>query len=282
MMKQEMDFSVLSLVFLSLLFLTPPAGAADGIAAVTTPSADVTLSFTQPGLIAEVKIVEGDRVEKGQLLVQQDDAIERAQFRQIEAQSKNTSQLQASEASLAQKRVDLQKIERAAARDAATELEVEHAKLEVRMAELSLEIAELEHAQNQMKCEEAKIRVEKMALRSPIAGSIEKVEVEPGEGINALADVVRVVKTDPLWIDVPVPLGIGRQLTTGQNATVEFPDSPPASVQGSVTFVAAVADAASGTLRVRVEVPNRTGRLAGEHVRVRFPTQNDSVNGVRR
>lgn len=270
MMKQGMGFLVLSFVFSSLLFFTPSSSAADGIAAVTTPSADATLSFTQPGLIAKVNVAQGDHIQEGRLLVQQDDTLERVQFAQIEAQSNNTSQLQASKASLAQKRVDLQKLERAAARDAATELEVEHAKLEVRMAELSLEIAELEHAQSQMKCEEARIRVEKMALRSPIAGSIEKVEVEPGESINALADVVRVVKTDPLWIDVPVPLATGRRLTSGQIAAVEFPDSPAVTLEGTVIFVAAVADAASGTLLVRVDVPNKAGRPAGEHVRVRF------------
>ena len=79
MMKQETGFLVLSLVFLSLLFFTPSSSAADGIAAVTTPSADVTLSFTQPGLVAKVNVAQGDHVQEGQLLVQQDDAIERAQ-----------------------------------------------------------------------------------------------------------------------------------------------------------------------------------------------------------
>lgn len=304
MIKQETNLSVIVLVVLSVLSLAPSSGAADGVAAVTTPSADVTLSFTQAGLLAKVHVEQGDQVEEGQLLVQQDDAIERVQFAQIEAKSKNTSQLQASEASLAQKRVDLQKLEKAAARDAATELEVEHAKLEVTMAELSLEIAKLEHAQNQMLCDEARIRVEKMGLHSPIAGSIEKVHVEPGESVNALADVVRVVRTDPLWIDVPVPLTVGRQLLSSRgtaarlaqfsaespavrqpdavtkadrrfdeyaSAAVVFTDSPPVTLAGKITFVAAVADAASGTLLVRVEVPNKTGRPAGEHVSVRFP-----------
>ena len=40
--------------------------------------------------------------------------------------------------------------------------------------------------------------------------------------------------------------------------------------QGRIIFVAAVADAASGTLRVRIEVPNKARRPAGEHVLVTF------------
>jgi len=40
--------------------------------------------------------------------------------------------------------------------------------------------------------------------------------------------------------------------------------------EGRVVFVGSVADAASGTLRVRVEVPNKASRPAGEHVLVTF------------
>lgn len=253
------------------LLLAVPASA-ETIGAITNPSADVTLSFVQPGLVAQAHVKQGDIVEAGQLLVQQDDGIERAQLAHIEAQSTNTSQIQASEASLAQKKVDLQKLEKAAARDAATELEVEHAKLEVRMAELSLEIAKLQHKQDQLKCEEARIRVEHMQLRSPIAGTVEKLDVEPGESVNALADVVRVVQIDPLWIDVPVPLTTGRTLRMGRKASVEFPDSGGNS-EGRIIFVAAVADAASSTIQVRVEVPNPIKRPAGEHVRVSFSAE---------
>jgi multidrug efflux pump subunit AcrA (membrane-fusion protein) len=42
-------------------------------------------------------------------------------------------------------------------------------------------------------------------------------------------------------------------------------------VEGSIVYVAAVADAASGTLRVRIEVPNKSNRPAGEHVEIIFP-----------
>jgi len=270
-MRQRTYRSPFAAFFLTLLMVAQSWGASEKIAAVTVPSADVTLSFTQPGLIAKTYVKQGDVVESGQLLVQQDDAIERAQLTQIEEKSQNTSQIQASQASLDQKKVDLKKLEKAAERDAATELEVEHARLEVRMAELSLEIAKLEHHQDQLKCQEARIRVEKKQLRSPIAGSVEKVEVEPGESINALEGVARVVQIDPLWTDVPVPLTTARTLRPGQKALVEFPEAQATAFTGRVIFVAAVADAASGTLLVRVEVPNEARRPAGDHVRVGFP-----------
>ena len=250
-----------------------------GIKAITNPMADITLSFVQPGCIAKVYFKEGDSVKAGQVLVQQDDSAEKAQLAQLEAASQDTTQIQASEASLAQRRVDLKKLERAAERNAATELEVEHAKLSVRMAELSLQLAKFEHEQAKRKYTEAKIKLEKMSLKSPIDGRIEKIHVEAGESVNALADVVRVVRINPLWVDVPVPLAKAKTLKCGQSAKVKFPDSD-SSAEGKTIYIGAVADAASSTLRVRIEVPNKTDRPAGEHVRVIFSTLHTDGGAV--
>jgi multidrug efflux pump subunit AcrA (membrane-fusion protein) len=109
-----------------------------------------------------------------------------------------------------------------------------------------------------------------MSLKSPIDGRVEKVEVEVGESVNGLGDVVRLVNTDQLWIDVPVPLAKGRTLKLGQTAKVKFPDAEQAPVEGKIIYISTVADAASSTLRTKIEVPNKLKRPAGEHVRVIF------------
>jgi len=258
------------MICLSFLTTLKSAPSEAGIQAVTRPSADITLSFVQPGRIALIYFKEGDSVRGGHVLVQLDDTVERAQLAHIKAESENTTQIRASEASLAQRRVDLKKLEKAAARNAATELEVEHAKLSVQIAELSLELAKFEHEQAERKYHEQSVRVENMRIKSPIDGRIEKIQVEAGESVNALADVIQVVQIDPVWIDVPVPLARASTLEPGKTAKVEFQGPQKTSTEGTIIFVAAVADAASGTLRVRVEVPNKTRRPAGEHVVVSF------------
>lgn len=268
-----------SIVYVTTLITPIQADSNDEIAAITNPSADVTLSFVQAGRIISVLVKEGEVVKAGQVLAQQDDAVDRARLSQLEADSKNMVNIEAGKASLAQKQVDLQKLEVAAAREAATELEVEHAKLDVKIAELSLGVAIFEHEQAIRKYEEAKLQIENMVLKSPINGSVEKVEVETGESINALESVVRVVQIDPVWIDVPVPLTIASTLTNEGKVDVHFQDDDRSSVDGKIVFIASVADAASGTLRVRVEVPNKTKRPAGEHVTVVFPaSQKESEN----
>ena len=257
----------------SVVLLVVPAHANSEapITAITNPSSDKTLSFVQPGRIAKVHFKEGDSVKAGQVLVQQDDAVERAKLAQLEASSEDTTQIRASEATLAQKRVDLKKIETAAARNAATELEVEHAKLNVKIAELQLEVAKFEHEQAKRKYEEAKLQIDNMSLKSPIDGSIEKIDVEAGESINALESVLQIVQIDPLWIDVHVPLAKTTNLKSGNSVKVEFPDPQKVSTDGTVIYIASVADAGSGTLRVTIQVPNKSRRPAGEHVGIIFP-----------
>jgi RND family efflux transporter MFP subunit len=266
-------FALIVLLAAPLLGKDVSGNVSSGIRAVTRPSADITMSFVQPGRIAAVHFKEGDAVKADQVLVRQDDMAEEVQLAQLKAQSEDMTQIRASEASLAQKQVDLQKLEKAAASNAATMLEVEHARLDVTIAGLSVELATFEHVQADRKYREQIIRVQNMQIKSPIDGWVEKIDVEVGESVNAATtEVIRVVQIDPLWIDVPVPLAQAARLKATMAARVEFPgvEGKSQAEQGRISFVAAVADAASDTLKVRIEIPNRAKRPAGEHVLVTF------------
>ena len=60
-------------------------------------------------------------------------------------------------------------------------------------------------------------------------------------------------------------------MAVGQDVWIAFPDTPsPDAPNGRIINIATVADAASDTLRVRVEAPNPTKRPAGERVAVTF------------
>lgn len=260
----------MDVLLLLLTFVFGQFGPTGPVRAITKPSADVTLSFVQPGRIVEVLCKEGQAVKAGQVLARLDDSLEQSQYAQILAQSQDTTQIKASQASLEQRQVDLKRLEAAAERQAATDLEVEHARLDVKIAQLSLELAQFEHRQAGLKLTEAQVRLDRMRITSPIDGNVEEVYIETGEGVNALDKVVRVVRIDPLWIDASVPILQAVGLTIGSKVTVEFPEPGPCSAQGQVISIAKVADAASQTIRVRIELPNPNGRPAGEHVRILF------------
>lgn len=270
-------------VSLTLLLVVPAPGADEKIEAITKPSEDRILSFIRAGQVAEVSVKEGDTVRVDQELVRLDDSAERIQLEQLEAQATDRTRIEAAQAQLDQAKVVLRKTEEARKKGAATELEVEKARLDVVIANLSLTLARFNQMQDQRKLREAKAQMERMKLKSPIDGKVEKVLVEPGESADALEKIVRVVKIDPLWVDAPVPLAVARGLSRdGGKAVVEFESPETGRIEkatGKITHIAAVADPASGTLTVRVEVPNAAGRPAGEHVYVSFPDVGKAASG---
>jgi len=242
------------------------------VQAITMPSADITLSFIVPGRIAEILVKEGDTVAKDQVLAKLDDAPERIQTQQLKIQATDRNKILSAEAEFAQKRVDLKKLKAARRKGAASDWEIEHMGLSVRIAELSLAAAKVEREQYQRRYAQALSQLERMRLASPSAGRVEKVFVEAGEAVEKLGPVIHVVKIDPLWLDVPVPLIHSAQLALGQTAVVTFPGEETGGLENArIIHVSSVADAASDTLRVRIEVANPEGRPAGERIIVGFP-----------
>jgi len=282
---------VLSLVLVGLA-AGASLGAEERIEAFTKPSRDATLSFIRPGRVIEVLVKEGDAVKAGQELIRLDDEAEVAQLEQLKAQAEDDTRVRAAEAKLAQMKVDLKQKEWAFDKGAATKMEVDHAELEVTISELSLELVKFQQKQDQRKYNEARIQHARMRLKSPIDGIIERPVpgpgsvltqglVEEGESVDALEPVIRVVKIDPLWVDAPVPLGRARRLKRGGKAVVEFEADGagrPLLVNARIAHIVAVADAASGTLTVRVEAPNRARRPAGERVYVSFPEERKTAS----
>ena len=247
------------------------AGRDLGIAAETRPSRDVTLSFVVSGQVASVDVKDGDVVEANQVLVRLDDRAETVRLAQLKAQADNQIQIAAARAQRDQAKVDLEQVKEMAAQGAATKLEIQHAELEVTIAELKVELAAFTAQQDALKYQELSAQLERMRLVSPVAGRIERVHVTPGQSVDGLQEVVRLVRTDPLWVEVDVPVDQAVAIQPGEQAEVTFQTARGGSARGVVTYKAATAvGAIPPTLMVRVELSNASGRPAGEPVRVRF------------
>jgi len=264
--------SIIAAVLIGVVAGFPFTAPAQALQGITAPNADITLSFVVAGRVSEVLVAAGTPVEMHQPLVHLYDEPEQIQARQLKMLSEDRTKILAAEAELAQKRVDLKKLQQAHAKGAASVWEVEHLYLNVRIAELSLQSAKLEQEQYRRRHEHARSQLSRMRLLAPIAGRVEEVNVETGESVGTLGPVLRIVQNDPLWIEVPVPMTRALDLKLDQPAWITFPGDPTADgdPNGRIINISAVADAASETLRVRIEVPNPDGRPAGERVAVAF------------
>ena len=267
---------VFSAVLIGLMTGMPVLSRAETLQGITAPNADITLSFVVAGRVSDVQVEPGTTVEKDQLLVHLYDEPEKIQCQQLKMLSEDRTKINAAKAELAQKQVDLKKLEQARAKGAASVWEVEHLFLNVRIAELSLQSAILEQQQYRQRYDHASSQLVRMRLAAPIAGLVEEVNVEVGESIGTLGPVVRIVQNDPLWIDVPVPMAQALNLTVDQDVWITFPGATAeATPNGRIINISAVADAASETLRIRIEVPNPLKRPAGERVAVAFTATDD-------
>ena len=274
-MVRNIRLSIIAAILIGAVAAFPLPAPAQALQGITAPNADITLSFVVAGQVSEVLVEAGSTVQRQQPLVRLFDEPEQIQAEQLKLLSEDRTKIQAAVAELAQKRVDLQKLQQAQAKGAASAWEVEHLRLNVRIAELALQSAKLEQDQYRRRYAHARSQLSRMHLLSPIAGRVEEVHVEAGESVGTLGPVLRIVQNDPLWIDVPVPMNRALDLKLGQAAWVTFPGDGAAGAEpnGRVIHIAAVADAASETLRVRIEVPNPSGRPAGERVVVGFSAQ---------
>ena len=246
----------------------------DGIEAIARTSKDVTFSFTRPGRVAEVLVEQGQMVSAGDVLVQLDNSVERERVARLKKEAESTLHVAAAEANMKLKDVVLQRKETGFTDGVVTILELEEARVDATIGKLSYDLAKFNQELATLQYTEAQLEIKRMTLISNLDGIVETLFIEEGESVDAQAEVVRVVDIDPLWVDVPTTLDRALQLQVGQAAEARFcqtcEQTPESAMTGKIVLISAVADAASDTLMVRVELANPEHAPAGQRVLVRF------------
>ena len=259
---------------LYLILLLASCLHASSLEGITRPSSDIVLSFVRPGVVKKVYVKQGQFVKKGQLLVQLKADLEENKVQQLKEAVANPTKENAEKSNLAMRQQEHKDMKKAHQEGAGTKQEVMRAKEEVVKSEFTLEQMAFEKSQMKLQLAEAQILVNQTKLLSPIDGFVERVFTEEGEGIDRLKETLTLVRIDPLWIDVPVPLQEAYLLKKGTKLKVKFPipgQSQKEILEGKVIYRAAIADAGSETLIFRIEVKNSKNRIAGERVKIELP-----------
>lgn len=208
------------------------------------PERDTQVRAETSGSVAEVPVRKGADVRAG-------DVIARIAPAQREAD------LARAEEELARARRDYENAETLLERGVATVDRVAETRAALAAAEAQLA--------------SAREALRDTAIRAPFDGRLEALTVESGEFVQAGAAVARVVDLDPLTVTVRVPQQILAGVQTDQAAEVRFITGE--TRPGTVSFVAAAADAETRTFAAEIEVENADGAIpAGLSARVRVPT----------
>jgi cobalt-zinc-cadmium efflux system membrane fusion protein len=99
------------------------------------------------------------------------------------------------------------------------------------------------------------------AVSAPFAGVITEVHSAPGEVIAPDRELFVLADLSQVWIQSDVYQKDVANVRVGQEAAIAINSYPGSTFTGRVTYVSNVLDPTTRTAKVRVEVPNRDGRL---------------------
>lgn len=212
------------------------------------PGAGTDVSPATPGVVTAVACREGQTVRKGQLLFQLDP--------------------RAADAA-AQKARD-------AVESARTTLERQRALMGVEgTSQRRLVEAEqaLKAAQDELAAAETQQALQR--VEAPIAGTVTRVAVRVGDGVDLATTLAQVVDLDRLVASAGVPSAELGPLRVGQAAEVRG-EGATAPLTGSVVSIRPEVDVGTGTALVRIGLPAGSGLRPGQLVTVRVATEERS------
>lgn len=222
------------------------------------------------GVLTELHFKEGQRVQRGQVLARLDDRSQRAQLRQSEAE------LQRLRSQLSMARLDLQRYEGLLTESA------------VSAQQRDQQLALVNQLQAQIQAQEAAVAAAQVQLSyttitSPVSGRAGLRQVDVGNllRVSDALPLVTVTQTQPMAVVFTVHqsrLGEVREalrVAPDGASTVQLADHErgPILAQGRLTTVDNRVDPATGTLKLKAEVPNAQERLwSGQFVHVTWRT----------
>ncbi len=196
--------------------------------------------------VVELRVEEGDRVEKGEVLLRLEDEEQRSALARVESQLRKASRELGRQKNLYEREL----ISEQAMNDATYELE----QLELSRADAERELGYTE-------------------VKAPIRGVITRRLVDLGDTITVNQHLFDLVDFETIVARVYVPEKELPRLRLGQPARLVPSALRGAPSRGEVMRVAPVVDPQSGTVKVTVDVPTESRLLPGMYVEVELVTE---------
>jgi RND family efflux transporter MFP subunit len=255
------------------LLCSTGAGAVD-FDCVIQPRQVVEIRSPVEGLLERIAVDRGDMVRRGQELAFIDTSVERvlAQGAKYRAEMDGATQVGQSKVQLSTRRFE--RAEELLRQQYVTQQAKDEA-----LAEKQVALAELQEAKDNRKLAEIELQrqltlIQLKTVRSPINGVVTERILNVGELAEAgvgRKPILRLAEIETLLVEAVLPADAYRQVRLGTIGRVT-PVSPKGDeVDATVTVIDRVPDAGSGTFGVRLQLPNKDGRLlAGVRCRVAF------------
>lgn len=192
----------------------------------------VTLATRVMGVIESLPVRQGERVERGDLVIR------------LDARDKEAA-VRMAESVVVQRKAEADAAERLVGGGNAPKLQADQARAALATAESQLEGAKAELAQYE--------------IHAPFNGLIDRVPVQRGSVILAGTEVATLINLDPLLAVGEVSERDLKYLQIGGNADIRLVDGN--TVKGTLRYISRDASSATRTFHIEVAIPNKDKKL---------------------
>jgi RND family efflux transporter MFP subunit len=221
----------------------------------TEPVANVEVPAGMKGQLLEIDVKEGQTVKKGDPLAKLDDAIQQATVELAKEEAEATVSIRYVQNQLASAQNDYAKVKN---NPSFNDTEKRQKELDVKQAELAVEKAQEDQHQDVIKLKREQITLDHMTIRSPIDGSVLRVNKQAGEETddNPLAIIVQTNHLNAVFFP---PKQLFGKVHVGDKVTLNVEGQMRDAV---VVDVDPIIDQASELFRVKMEFDNADGKIA--------------------
>lgn len=246
---------------LAVLLALLAAAPATGNQGFTEPYRTIYVASPEGGIVAQTLVDEGMVVEKGQPLAQLDVDLQQAQLEIARAAKDFRGHLDASRAEVRLRQQTLAALKRLRGDGHARQEEVDRAEADLAIARGQLTAAEEQQRLKTLEYERIRVQIARRTVVAPSAGVVTEVLKQEGE-FTAPNDpnLVILVQLDPLYATFDLAREEAARLEVDQAAEVQLQETGD-RCQGVVEHIAPVIDAESGTVAVKIRLPNSDGQL---------------------
>lgn len=211
---------------------------------------DVILSPKRSGIIKNILVKEGDRVRRGQVLVQLDDVDARLQVERAEALLKQA------ETTLETDQNILTRYQRLLEMKVIPQQTYDDLKLRVKLDEVRLELAKTE-------LEMAKQNLLDHQIVSPIEGMVDLKIAALGEHVNVAPkdQIMRIVQMDPLELEFYIPENRVGRIRIGSRIQFTLKAFTGETFFGTLQYISPTVDPVTRNVKMKAHVKNSDHRL---------------------
>jgi len=197
------------------------------------------------GTIETILVEEGDHIEAGQLLLQIDDLEEKARLMELRVRASSLEN-------------DFDRTKSLLKNGLTSAREYEDKKLLMEEAQAKFRVGEIRLAYTQ--------------VRAPFSGRVTLRHVDVGEYVQLNKELFGLADFDPLLVRVYLPEKEADRVSVGQSVTVIADSGTKRHYKARVRMVSPIVDTRSGTVKVTVEIREKTALRLGAFVRVQITT----------